>query len=247
MTKYAHDAVMPDKTSAASKKNQVAAMFNDIAGRYDFLNRFLSGGIDVSWRKKAIRELKTLQPKYVLDVATGTADVALMTWKLLKPEKIVGIDIADAMLDLGRKKIEKASLSHIITLENGDSETIKQSQDTFDAITVAFGVRNFEHLEKGLSEMYRVLKPGGKLVVLEFSKPKATLFKGLYNLYMKIVAPGFGKLIAKNKEAYTYLNDSVQAFPERTDFLNIMQKAGFTKTYYKSLTSGICCIYCGSK
>ena len=247
MAKYAHDAVVPDDKSILHKKEQVAEMFNDIAFRYDFLNRFLSAGIDVSWRKKAIKELKEIQPKNILDVATGTGDVAILLYKILKPEKIIGIDISTGMLELGRKKIDKLNLSSKIILEEGDSETIKYGDNSFDSVTVAFGVRNFQDLEKGLAEMYRVLAPGGKTVILEFSKPKATGFKIFYNLYMKIIAPGFGSMFAKNKEAYSYLNNSVQAFPEREAFIEIMKQAGFSKTYFKTLSSGICCIYCGSK
>ncbi len=222
-------------------------MFNQIAFRYDFLNRFLSGGIDIYWRKKAISELRTLKPKKVLDVATGTADVALMTMKYLTPEKIIGIDISTGMLELGRKKIAKALLNDRIELLEGDSETINFPDNTFDAVTVAFGVRNFEHLHKGISEMLRVLKPGGKLVVLEFSRPKSKGFKGLYKIYMNLVAPGIGKMVSKNRVAYQYLNDSVQAFPEGNDFLKILQETGFTNTYLKTLSLGICTIYCGTR
>lgn len=247
MTKFAHDTVVPDKDSNLNKKQQVAEMFDSIAFRYDFLNRFLSIGIDVGWRKKAINQLKNLQPKKVLDVATGTADVALMTYKMLRPEKIIGIDISEGMLELGRQKISKLGLNNTIELFKGDSENIIFEDNSFDAITVAFGVRNFENLEKGLKEMLRVLKPGGKLVILEFSKPKQSAFKILYNLYMNQIAPAFGKLFSKNKNAYQYLNDSVQAFAEGETFLNIMNETGFTQTYLKSLSLGICTIYCGSK
>ena len=199
------------------------------------------------WRKKAIKELQSIQPKYILDVATGTADVALMTYKILQPEKIIGIDISEGMLELGRKKIEAAGLNNTIFLQQGDSETIHFDDHSFDAITVAFGVRNFENLERGLKEMFRVLKPGGKLVVLEFSKPKQNWFKGFYNLYLKIVAPGFVQMFSSDKKAYQYLNNSVQAFPEGQNFLNIMHAAGFTQTHLKPLSLGICTIYCGSK
>lgn len=247
MAKFAHDEVVPKSNSTQSKKQQVAEMFNSIAFRYDFLNRLLSAGIDVRWRKKAIRELKEVQPKKILDVATGTADVALLTYKMLKPEKIIGIDISEGMLDLGRKKIEKLGLYPIIELFTGDSETIQFPDNSFDAITVAFGVRNFENLELGLKEMYRVLKPGGKLVILEFSKPKQAAFSQLSMFYMNKITPGFGKLFAKNREAYQYLNDSVQAFPEGETFINIMHVAGFTQTYLQTLTFGICTIYCGRK
>jgi demethylmenaquinone methyltransferase/2-methoxy-6-polyprenyl-1,4-benzoquinol methylase len=247
MEKYAHDGVVPQKDSSLSKKEQVADMFDNIAFRYDFLNRFLSAGIDITWRKKAIKQLTSLKPKKVLDVATGTADVALMTYDILKPTNIIGIDISEGMLDLGRQKIAAKGLQNVIQLYKGDSENISFEDNSFDAITVAFGVRNFQNLLKGLQEMKRVLQPGGKLVVLEFSKPKNVVFKQFYNLYMNVIAPSFGKLFAKNKDAYQYLNDSVQAFPEGQTFLNIMHEAGFTQTYLKSLSLGICTIYCGVK
>lgn len=247
MAKFAHDEVVPFQHSDLNKKEQVANMFNSIAYRYDFLNRLLSVGIDVHWRKKAIRQLKATAPKKVLDVATGTGDVAILTYRLLKPEKIIGIDISEGMLELGRKKIEKLHLAGHIELQSGDSEVIRFEDNIFDAVTVAFGVRNFENLEKGLKEMYRVLKPDGKLVVLEFSKPTQSGVKNLYSFYMNTVAPGIGKLFAKNKNAYQYLNDSVQAFPEGENFLTILHEAGFTQTYLKKLSFGICTIYCGNK
>ena len=247
MTDFAHDNVVPYKDSDRSKKQQVAAMFDDIEFKYDFLNRFLSAGIDVKWRKKAIKQLSALAPKKILDVATGTADVAIMASGILKPEKIVGIDISEGMLEVGRKKIEKAGLQHIIELLNGDSETINFEDGSFDAVTVAFGVRNFQHLEKGLSEIYRVLKPGGKLVVLEFSKPKMPGVKWMYNLYMKIVCPNVGKLFSKNRNAYKYLDESIQKFPEGNNFTNILDNLGYKNSYCKTLSLGICSIYCGTK
>ncbi len=247
MTDFAHDNVVPYKDSDRSKKQQVAAMFDDIAFKYDFLNRFLSAGIDIKWRKKAIKQLISLQPKKMLDVATGTADVAIMASGILHPQKIIGIDISDGMLDVGRKKIDKAGLQQIIELLNGDSETINFENDSFDAVTVAFGVRNFQHLEKGLSEIYRVLKPGGKLVVLEFSKPKMPGVKGMYNLYMKIVCPNVGKLFSKNRNAYKYLDESIQKFPEGKNFTKILDNLGYSNTYCKPLSLGICSIYCGTK
>ncbi len=222
-------------------------MFDDIAGRYDFLNRFLSGGIDVWWRKKAVRQLKNLNPKKILDVATGTADVAIMSTKLLDPEKITGIDISDGMLDIGRKKIKKLGLEKTIVLLKGDSETIKFNDDSFDAVTVAFGVRNFENLEQGLKEIKRVLKPGGKLVILEFSKPKAAGVSQLYNVYMKLVAPNVGKLFSNNRNAYQYLDESIKKFPEGKNFTLILDNLGYINTYCKPLSLGICSIYCGEK
>jgi len=247
MSDYAHDTVVPYKGSELGKKQQVAGMFNDIAFRYDFLNRFLSAGIDVRWRKKAIQQLQSLQPKTILDVATGTADVAIMASGILKPEKITGIDISDGMLEIGRKKIEKLGLQDRIQLLNGDCETIKFDNDSFEAVTVAFGVRNFENLEKRLSEIKRVLKPGGKLVVLEFSKPKSAVVKAMYNLYMKIICPNVGKIFSKNRNAYQYLDESIKKFPEGKNFTAILDDLGYRNIYFKPLSLGICSIYCGEK
>jgi demethylmenaquinone methyltransferase/2-methoxy-6-polyprenyl-1,4-benzoquinol methylase len=247
MSDYAHDIIVPYKDSKLGKKQQVAGMFNDIAFRYDFLNRFLSAGIDVRWRKKAIKQLEKIQPKTLLDVATGTADVAIMASGMLKPDKITGIDISDGMLEIGRKKIQKLGLQQTIELLNGDCETINFKNDSFDAVTVAFGVRNFENLEKGLAEIKRVLKPGGKLVVLEFSKPRSAVVKTMYNLYMKIICPNVGKLFSKNRNAYQYLDESIQKFPEGKTFTGILDNLGYRNTYSKPLSLGICSIYCGEK
>ena len=247
MVKYDHDSVMPEEGSHLSKKEQVAGMFDSIAYRYDFLNRFLSAGIDIIWRKNALKELKKLDPKKILDVATGTADVAIMATNRLHPEKIIGIDISDGMLNFGRKKIEKLNLGKVIELVNGDSETINFADNSFDAVTVAFGVRNFQNLEKGLGEIKRVLRPGGKLVVLEFSKPKTVGIKQLYNVYMKVVAPGMGKLFSKNRNAYKYLDESIKKFPEGKNFTNILDNLGYRNTYCKPQSLGICSIYCGEK
>ncbi|MEP6675514.1 MAG: bifunctional demethylmenaquinone methyltransferase/2-methoxy-6-polyprenyl-1,4-benzoquinol methylase UbiE [Ferruginibacter sp.] len=247
MSSYAHDTVVPYNESPLNKKQQVAEMFNDIAFRYDFLNRFLSAGIDIRWRKKMLKQLQLLQPKTILDVATGTADVAIMAAALLKPEKITGIDISDGMLKIGREKVAKAGLQNAIELLNGDSETISFPNNSFEAVTVAFGVRNFENLEKGLSEIYRVLKPGGKLVVLEFSRPKSFIPKTTYNVYMKVIAPAMGKLFSKNRKAYKYLNESIQKFPEGQNFTQILDNLGYTNTFCKPLSLGICTIYCGEK
>ncbi len=247
MPTYQHDTIVPYKESAGSKKKQVEEMFDKIAFRYDFLNHLLSAGIDVSWRRKAIKQLKELNPKVVLDVATGTGDVAILTYKMLKTEKIIGIDISDGMLEIGQKKIMKLRLQNHIELLKGDSETISFEDNTFDAVTVAFGVRNFENLEKGLQEILRVLRPGGKLVILEFSRPALPIIKNFYNFYLNVIAPKIGTIISKNKNAYQYLNDSVQKFPERKIFINILNQLGYRETFYKTLSLGICSIYCGKK
>jgi demethylmenaquinone methyltransferase / 2-methoxy-6-polyprenyl-1,4-benzoquinol methylase len=247
MEKLPHDEIIPFKNSELSKKEQVAGMFDDIAGKYDFMNRFLSAGIDKGWRKKAIKMFAPDNPKIILDVATGTADMAIMATRLLAVEKIIGIDISSQMLDMGRKKIEKEGLGNKIELHSGDAETINHSNNTFDGIMVAFGVRNFEHLEKGLKEMLRVLKPGAQILVLEFSKPKWWAMRKLYNLYMGIVAPQVARWFRQNKDAYVYLNESSKAFPERNQFTEILKSAGFSDTSFKTLSAGICCIYSGRK
>ena len=222
-------------------------MFDKIAFRYDFLNRFLSGGIDVFWRKQLIRQLEEVNPALVLDVATGTADVAIMIAKRLRSAKVIGIDISEGMLDLGRKKIAKQQLNQQVELFLGDSEAINFPSGTFDAITAAFGVRNFEHLEKGLAEMYRALKTDGKIAILEFSKPRNKLFRSFYNIYMQFVATRLGQWLCNNREAYQYLHSSVKAFPESETFLHILQQVGFKDTSLKRLSLGICTIYCGRK
>ncbi|MEO5783214.1 MAG: bifunctional demethylmenaquinone methyltransferase/2-methoxy-6-polyprenyl-1,4-benzoquinol methylase UbiE, partial [Ginsengibacter sp.] len=245
MTTYQHDTIVPFKDSTDSKKKQVEKMFDKIAFRYDFLNHFLSAGIDVGWRKKAIKQLRSLDPKLVLDVATGTGDMAILANKLLTAQKIVGIDISEGMLEIGKKKIEKLGLQQKIELLKGDSETILFDDNSFDAVTVAFGVRNFQDLELGLSEIKRVLKPGGKLVVLECTKPKLPVIKNFYNLYLNLIAPTIGRVISKNKNAYQYLNESVQKFPEGKDFVQILNKLGYKNASCKTLSLGISSIYCG--
>ena len=247
MANYQHDAVVPFKDSTESKKKQVEKMFDNIAFRYDFLNHFLSAGIDVGWRRKAIKQLRSLAPKAILDVATGTGDMAILACKLLKVEKITGIDISDGMLEIGKKKIKKLGLQNRVELLKGDSETIKFTDNSFDAVTVAFGVRNFQDLELGLNEIKRVLKPGGKLIVLECTKPKLSVIKNFYNLYLNIIAPRIGRMISKNKDAYQYLNESVQKFPEGKDFVEILNKLGYKNASCKTLSLGISSIYCGEK
>ena len=233
--------------SEAGKKVEVEQMFDRIAPNYDLLNRLLSLGIDVSWRKRAISYLKPMQPAQILDVATGTADVAILMAKILKPKQVVGIDIANQMLELGRGKISTQGLSHIVSLETGDCEQLRFADGSFDAVTVAFGVRNFENLEKGLHEMHRVLRPAGRIVILEFSKPHVFPVKQVYNAYFKYVLPLIGRLTSRDMRAYAYLFESVQNFPEGNQFTEILTKTGFQNPLCERLTLGICSIYTATK
>lgn len=239
-------SVVPYKDAEAGKKSQVAQMFNSIAGKYDFLNHFLSAGIDIIWRKKAIKILAREKPSFILDIATGTGDLAFEALKL-NPEKIIGVDISEGMLAVGREKVKKRNLTHKIELQLGDSENLVFEANYFDAAMAAFGVRNFENLVKGLSEMHRVLKPGGRIVILEFSKPAGFPFKQVYNFYFKQILPVFGKIISKDNAAYTYLPESVQAFPDGEDFTKILAQVGFKNIEWHSLTFGISSIYTGQK
>jgi demethylmenaquinone methyltransferase/2-methoxy-6-polyprenyl-1,4-benzoquinol methylase len=239
--------VTPYNNGQATKKEQVADMFNNISKTYDFLNHFLSLGIDIIWRKKAINELKKDQPKNILDVATGTGDFAFEALSILKPEKITGVDISAGMLEIAKQKIAKRNLGHLFEVKLGDSEKLPFADNTFDAVTVAYGVRNFENLEAGLADIFRVLKPGGKAVVLEFSKPKAFPIKQLYNFYFNYITPGIGKLFSKDSRAYSYLPESVAAFPDGKNFTNLMDKVGYKNTKVRPLAFGICSIYTGVK
>ena len=238
--------VTPYQTEG-SKKEQVAQMFNNISGTYDFLNHFLSLGIDIIWRRKAIRELKALNPQVMLDVATGTGDFAFESISILHPKKIIGVDISKGMLAIAEKKIKERNLGDVFSVQLGDSEGLNFEDHTFDAITVAFGVRNYENLEKGLADMLRVLKPNGKIVILEFSKPRNFPIKQGYNVYFKYITPFFGRLFSKDKQAYTYLPESVAAFPDGETFTALMEKVGYKNTKHRSLTFGISAIYTGSK
>ena len=221
-------------------------MFNNISAKYDFLNHFLSLGIDKLWRRRAIRELKTSKPKKILDIATGTGDFALEALKI-NPQNVIGVDISEGMLKVGMEKMKTKQVDHIISLRLGDSENLPFEENTFDAITVGFGVRNFENLNKGLSEMLRVLKPGGKAVVLEFSKPKIFPVKQLFGFYSRIFIPFFGKLFSKDKRAYSYLPESVKVFPEGQSFLNILSEVGYSEVNSIRLSGGIATIYVGTK
>jgi demethylmenaquinone methyltransferase/2-methoxy-6-polyprenyl-1,4-benzoquinol methylase len=238
--------VLPYENSKLDKRGQVEQMFNSIAHRYDFLNHFLSLGIDIYWRKKAIALLKKENPQLLLDVATGTADFAITALRS-GAQKVIGIDISENMLAFGRIKLKEKGLNDYIELIHGDSENLPFKDNFFDAITVSFGVRNFQHLEKGLTEMARVLKPGGRLVVLEFSKPQKFPIKQLYNFYFKHILPIIGNIVSKDNAAYTYLPESVNQFPEGPKFIQILQHSGYSQTKCIPLTFGICSIYTGIK
>lgn len=239
-------AVKPYKDSAGSKKQQVEQMFDNISHRYDFLNHFLSLSLDKWWRRKAIMELSDCQVMDLLDVATGTGDMVSAALRL-SPRHIIGIDLSEGMLEIARRKKHLQKGGILIEFIKGDSEALPFEGNSFDAVTVAFGVRNFEDPQRGLSEIFRVLRPGKKLVVLEFSKPDRFPMKQLYNFYFKYILPLFGKVISKDNEAYSYLPESVLNFPEKEGFLSLMEAAGFRNNRYKRLTSGIVSIYVGEK
>lgn len=239
-------SVTPVKNSTLSKKEQVAGMFNNIAWRYDFLNHLLSLGVDNYWRRRTISILKKENPKLILDVATGTGALAMSAMRL-NPDKIYGIDISEDMLAIGRSKIKSKKLNDKIELFEGDSENLFFSDNKFDAVMVAFGVRNFENLLKGLKEFHRVLKPGKLAVILEFSHPENKIINSIYRFYSSRILPVLGKKISRNETAYQYLHDSVEAFPSGTDFLNILKDAGFRETKSTSLTFGVVTVYTGRK
>jgi len=229
-----------------AEKKYVEEMFDDIAGKYDFLNHFLSLGIDKLWRKRVVKELKKHNPKQILDIATGTGDSAIALLKT-NAEKITGVDISKKMLAEGQKKIDKKQLSHKIELIHCDGENLEFENDIFDAANVAFGVRNFENLDKGLSEIYRTIKPNGIATILEFSMPKNVIIKQLYSVYFFHILPFIGRLFSKNKYAYKYLPQSVKTFPKREQFIEHLQNAGFRQTRRISLSFGIAEIYIGIK
>lgn len=238
--------IVPDSSSKVGKKEQVAEMFNNIAGQYDFLNHFLSLGIDKSWRRAAIREVASQRPQKILDVATGTGDLALAASEATEAQ-IIGVDIAEGMLDIGREKIARRNLSPSIQLQFGDSEHLPFSGDSFDVVMCAYGVRNFERLTNGLQEMLRVLRPGGKLVILEFSKPTRFPIKQAFALYSRHVLPAVGYLVSKHKSAYSYLPESVRAFPEGSAFCSILAQLGYVEAKARPLTFGITSLYTANK
>ena len=243
----AHYKTVTPYEESSDKKVQVTKMFDKIAPYYDYLNRLLTVGIDTIWRSKAIEVMSTGNPKQILDIATGTADLAIEAAKKLNPDHVTGMDISKEMLAIGSKKVFNKKLNDIITLEQGDSEFLKYEDNSYDLVSSAFGVRNFQDLKKGLSEMYRVLSPGGQIVVLEFSRPKKFPIKQAFNLYFKNILPLIGKIKSKDDKAYKYLYESVQVFPDYNRFTDILDQIGFKESKWSSLSFGICTIYSATK
>lgn len=234
------------KQAPEKKKEQIRRMFNSIAHRYDFLNHFLSLGIDRRWRRKLVRLAGKSNPQQILDVATGTADLAIELCRL-NPAQITGVDISEKMLDVGQQKIEKLKLQETIYLKQSDAETLPFENETFDLVTVAFGVRNFENLTQGLKEINRVLQQGGQIAVLEFTMPRHFPVKQLYRFYFKFLLPKLGRWISRDPAAYTYLPESVEAFPHGAAFTRILEEAGFEEVKIHPVTFGIASIYIASK
>jgi demethylmenaquinone methyltransferase/2-methoxy-6-polyprenyl-1,4-benzoquinol methylase len=238
--------VKPYKSSTLGKKEQVTKMFDNISSNYDDLNRVISFGIDIKWRKRVVNLLKAQKPQRILDIATGTGDLAIQLVETGAKE-IIGLDISQGMLEIGKKKVAEKELSPQIQMVIGDSEDLPFSDNHFDAITVAFGVRNFENLEKGLSEIYRVLKPKGTLAILETSIPTKFPYKQGYSIYSKYLLPNIGRLFSKDRSAYSYLSESAAAFPYGQDFNNILGKIGFIAMENKPQTFGVASIYIATK
>ncbi len=234
--------VKPYKDQDSSRKEQVTKMFDNISGNYDFMNRLMTFGIDVKWRKKVVKMVAQTKPKKILDIATGTGDFAIMLADI-KPDKIVGLDISQGMLEVGKKKVAEKGLEHLIEMVLGDSENLPFDDNSFDAVTVGFGVRNFENLNKGLQEIYRVLRPGGIFIVLETSQPEKFPFKQGFKFYSKYVIPFLGRLFSKDQKAYEYLPESAEAFPYGEAFNNILKKNQFKSVQNYPLMFGSASIY----
>lgn len=239
--------ITPYNKSNLGKKEQVTEMFDNISNNYDGLNRVMTFGIDISWRKKVVQHVSSVAPKSILDIATGTGDLAIMLAQQTQADKIIGLDISKGMLEIGREKVKYANLHEKITMTHGDSENLPFQNDSFDAVTVSYGVRNFEDLDKGLSEIRRVLKPGGILVILETSVPTKFPYKQGYQIYTKTLLPVMGKLLAKDKEAYAYLSKSAEAFPYGKKFNAILTKNSFQSVTDRPVTFGVSTIYTAFK
>ena len=243
---YKQETITP-YGNGMEKSKQVETMFDNIAHSYDLLNHRLSFGIDILWRKTAIRQLAPYNPSAILDVATGTGDFAIMAAKKLRPAKVVGVDISEGMMLIGREKARKEGLDDVISFKKDDCEHLSFPDDSFDAITTAFGIRNFQNLDKCLAEMCRVLKTGGHLVILELSTPDRLPMKQLFTIYSKVVIPLLGKCLSKDNSAYTYLPQSIRAFPQGEVMQEVIRKAGFSQVNFRRLTFGICTLYTATK
>ena len=243
---YNQEKIKP-YNSTDEKGKVVEEMFDNIAPTYATLNHRLSWNIDKSWRKKAIKELSPFKPKTILDIATGTGDFAILSAKMLLPDTLIGADISEGMMEIGRQKVKNEGLEGIISFQKEDCLNLTFPSDTFEAVTAAFGIRNFQDLERGLVEMYRVLKKGGHLCIIELTTPISFPMKQLFKVYSKVVLPFYGRLISKDSSAYDYLNKTIAAFPQGETMMKILQKAGFAKTSFKRLTFGICTMYIAEK
>lgn len=243
---YNQEKIKP-YNSTDEKGKVVEEMFDNIAPTYDTLNHRLSWNIDKSWRKKAIKQLSPFKPKTILDIATGTGDFAILSAKMLLPDTLIGVDISEGMMEIGRQKVKNEGLEGIISFQKEDCLNLTFPSDTFEAVTAAFGIRNFQDLERGLVEMYRVLKKGGHLCIIELTTPISFPMKQLFKVYSKVVLPFYGRLISKDSSAYDYLNKTIAAFPQGETMMKILQKAGFAKTSFKRLTFGICTMYIAEK
>ena len=238
---YQQEAIKP--YNSGSKTQQVELMFDNIASTYDRLNHRLSWDIDRSWRKKAIRQLSAHKPQRILDIATGTGDFAILAAEMLQPESITGVDISEGMMEIGRQKVKEKGLEGIIAFEREDCTALSYRDATFDTVIAAFGIRNFADLDRGLAEMCRVLKKGGQLSVVELTTPVTFPMKQLFNIYSHTMLPLYGRLVSKDKSAYTYLTKTIEAFPQGERMVDILHKAGFSKASFQRLTLGICTMY----
>jgi len=243
---YKAEKIVPYESNDEPKHVQIERMFDEIADRYDFLNHALSLGIDKHWRKKGILSLKAFEPKSILDIATGTGDLALDAYRLLKPDKILGIDISEKMMEIGREKAAKAGLSDKIHFDRQNCTCLQLDSNSFDAAIVAFGIRNFEDLDKGLQEIHRILHPGGRLMILELSSPEHFPLKQGYRIYSRWI-PKIGRRISSSQAAYNYLPKSIAEFPQNAEMMAILEKNGFTEVEYRKLSGGICTLYLGRK
>lgn len=243
---YKQEEIKPYEQGKA-KGEQVERMFDNIAPTYDTLNHRLSLNIDKGWRRKAIRQLQPFKPQHILDIATGTGDFALLAARMLHPQKLLGTDISQGMMDIGKQKVKAAALDHVISFAKDDCMQLSIADNTYDAVIAAFGIRNFPNLDKGLAEMCRVLKKGGHLSIVELTTPVSFPMKQLFKIYSHTVLPLYGRLISRDTEAYSYLTATIEAFPQGEEMINILKKAGFSKAQFKRLTWGICTMYFATK